>query len=82
MLEHAGENLADVLQHRAEEFDAPIQMCDSLTRNLPKEFEPIVANCLAHGRRNLVDIYDRFTDECRHVIEAFKVIYYNDKVAR
>ena len=29
-----------------------------------------------------MDLYDRFPDECRHVIEAFKVIYYNDKVAR
>ncbi len=80
--QHAGENLADVLKHRAEELDAPIHMCDGLTRNLPKEFETILANCLSHGRRKFVDIYDRFPDECRHVIEAFKVIYYNDKVAR
>ena len=80
--QHAGENLAEVLQHRAEELDAPIQMCDPLTRNLPKEFETILANCLSHGRRKFVDIYDRFSDECRHVIEAFQVIYYNDKAAR
>jgi len=80
--QHAGENLAEVLQHRAEELDAPIQMCDGLTRNLPKELETILANCLSHGRRKFVDIYDRFSDECRHVIEAFKVIYYNDKLAR
>ena len=80
--QHAGENLSDVLQHRAAELDAPIQMCDGLTRNLPKELETIVANCLAHGRRHFVDIYDRFADECRYVIEAFKVIYHNDKVAR
>ena len=57
-------------------------MCDGLTRNLPKELDTIVASCLAHGRRNFVDIYDRFSDECRYVIEAFKVIYHNDKVAR
>jgi hypothetical protein len=29
-----------------------------------------------------VDLYDRFTDECRYVIKAFKVIYHNDQVAR
>ena len=80
--QHAGENLTDVLKHRAAELDAPIQMCDGLARNLPKELETILANCLAHGRRNFVDLYDRFTDECRYVIEAFKVIYHNDKMAR
>ncbi len=80
--QHAGENLTDVLKHRAAELDAPIQMCDGLARNLPKELETILANCLAHGRRNFVDLYDRFTDECRYVIKAFKVIYHNDKVAR
>jgi transposase len=80
--QHAGENLADVLKHRAAEVDAPIQMCDGLARNLPKELKTIVANCLSHGRRNFVDLYDRFPDECRYVIKAFKVIYHNDQVAR
>jgi transposase len=79
---HAGENLADVLRHRAEELESPVQMCDGLARNLPKELDTILANCLAHGRRNFVELHDRFPEECRHVIEAFKVIYHNDKVAR
>ena len=79
---HAGENLSDVLRHRAEELEAPVQMCDGLARNLPKELDTILANCLAHGRRNFVELHDRFPEECRHVIEAFKVIYHNDKVAR
>jgi len=56
-------------------------MCDGLARNLPRELDTILSNCLAHGRRNFVEIYDRFPEECRHVIEAFKVIYHNDKVA-
>ena len=34
---HAGENLAQVLAHRAEELPPPIQMCDALSRNLPGE---------------------------------------------
>lgn len=80
--QHAGENLADVLKYREDELDAPIQMCDGLSRNLPKEFETILASCLSHGRRNFVDLYDRFTDECRYVIKAFKVIYHHDKLAR
>ena len=80
--QHAGENLSDVLEHRAEELESPVQMCDGLARNLPKELDTILANCLAHGRRNFVELHDRFPEECRHVIEAFKVIYHNDKVAR
>jgi transposase len=79
---HAGENLSDVLQHRAARLEAPIQMCDGLARNLPREFDTILSNCSAHGRRNFVELYDRFPEECRHVIEAFRVICHNDKVAR
>jgi len=79
---HAGENLSHVLQHRAAELEVPVQMCDGLARNLPKKLNTILSNCLAHGRRNFVEIYDRFPEECRHVIEAFKVIYHNDNIAR
>jgi transposase len=43
--QHAGENLQDVLQKRAAELGPPIQMCDALSRNPPKEFETILANC-------------------------------------
>jgi hypothetical protein len=80
--QHAGENLSDVLKHRAARLDPPIHMCDGLARNLPKELKTILASCLAHGRRNFVDLYDRFSGECQYVIEAFKVIYHNDKVTR
>ena len=78
-LQHAGENLEDVLQHRSKALSAPIQMCDGLSRNLPKELETIVANCLAHARRKFVEVHDRFEDECTYVIEALSVIYANDK---
>ena len=80
--QHAGENLSDVLRQRAKELESPVQMCDGLARNLPQELDTILANCLAHGRRNFVELHDRFPEECRHVIEAFRVIYHNDKVAR
>jgi len=80
--QHAGENLADVLAHRAADLGPPIQMCDALSRNLPKELETIVANCMAHGRRSFVEVADRFPDECRHVLETLKEVYKNDAVAR
>jgi transposase len=79
---HAGENLAQVLKHRAEELPAPIQMCDALSRNLPGALQTIVANCLAHARRRFVDVYDRFPEPCRHLLEALAVVYRNDAEAR
>ena len=51
---HAGENLAQVLKHRAAGLEPPIQMCDALSRNLPKSFQTILANCSAHGRRKFI----------------------------
>lgn len=79
---HAGENLAEVLKLRAEQRERPIQMCDALSRNMPRELATIVANCLAHARRQFVDVYDRFPEECRTVLEALKVVYHNDAIAR
>ncbi len=79
---HAGENLAQVLKHRAEELPPPIQMCDALSRNLPGDLRTILANCLAHARRRFVDVYDRFPEVCRHLLESLAVVYRNDAVAR
>jgi hypothetical protein len=58
--QHAGENLKDVLARRAAELPPPIQMCDALSRNLPGELATMLANCLAHGRRQFVDVAGRF----------------------
>ena len=80
--QHAGENLKDVLSERAAELGPPIQMCDALSRNLPGKLKTILANCLAHGRRQFVEVADHFPEECRHVLEALAVIYRNDAVAR
>jgi len=79
---HAGENLAQVLAHRAAELPPPIQMCDALSRNLPGELQTILAHCLAHARRRFVEVYDRFPEPCRHLLEALAVVYRNDAVAR
>jgi len=80
--QHAGENLADVLAHRAETLASPIQMCDALSRNLPAEFKTLLAHCLAHGRRQFVEVVERFPEECRHVLEVLKEVYRNDAIAR
>jgi transposase len=80
--QHAGESLAEVLRRRAAELPPPIHMCDALSRNLPGEFETIVGNCLAHARRQFVDVVSRFPDPCRYVLEAFESVYRHDDLAR
>lgn len=80
--QHAGENMADVLAQRAADLDIPIQMCDALNHNLPKDFETLVSNCLAHARRKFVEVVESFPDECRHVLEALRKVYVNDAAAR
>ena len=57
-------------------------MCDALSRNPPKEFETILANCLTHGRRNFVKVVENFPQECRYVIEVLAKVYRNDALAR
>jgi transposase len=42
---HAGENLNDILSQRNPELALPIQMCDALSRNTPKDFQTIISNC-------------------------------------
>jgi hypothetical protein len=79
---HAGENLAAVLQQRAAELARPIQMCDALSHNTAGEFDTIVANCLAHGRRQFVEVAPSFPDQCRTVLEALRDVYRNDASAR
>jgi transposase len=80
--QHAGENLADVLAHRAEGMAPPIQMSDALSRNLPAEFKTLLANCLAHGRRQFVEVVDRFPEESGYVLAALAEVYKNDAAAR
>lgn len=80
--QHAGENLADVLKHRAAELAAPIQMSDGLSRNVPGEFETLLANCLAHGRRKFVDVFEAFPEECHHVLDLLALVYKNDTDTR
>src|SRR4030042_6128372 len=79
---HAGENMTELLKERYDDKDPPVQMCDALSRNIPKEFETILCNCLTHGRRQFTDIYDNFPDECRHVIIVFRDVYSFDKIAK
>jgi transposase len=83
--QHAGENIADVLKQRAKQSSPPIQMCDALSRNVPKltaGVEILLANCLAHGRRQFLEVAENFPDECRYVLEMLGQVYGHDAEAR
>jgi len=83
--QHAGENLASVLARRAQELGPPIQMCDALSRNLPRlpeKLEVIVSHCLAHARRRFVEVVTNFPEECRHALETLGEVYGYDAQAR
>jgi hypothetical protein len=79
---HAGENLARVLAERAVDLGPPIQMCDALSRNLPKPLEVVLGHCLAHARRKIVDVTPSFPAECRHILETLGEVYRCDADAR
>ena len=79
---HAGENLMELLKHRATGLSPPIQMCDAASRNASKQFETILANCMAHARRQFVELVDRFPDECAYVIEELGKVYHHDAIVK
>jgi hypothetical protein len=79
---HAGKNMERVLAHRAQELDPAMQMCDGLSANLAGEFKTIVANCLAHGRRQVTDIAEHFPEAALYVVEALAEVYKHDETCR
>jgi transposase len=79
---NAGENLGRLLEKRAKDLPRPIQMADGLEANIPKDFETILANCAAHGRRKFVELHSLFPEECRVVLEIFREVYHNDELSR
>jgi transposase len=83
--QHAGENLRDVLEHRTADLARPLQMCDALSRNTPKLTDGaqiLLANCLAHGRRQFVEVAANFPEPCRYVLETLGDVYKYDAQAR
>ena len=76
------QSLDQLLARRAKEASPPIQLCDALSRNLSKEFQTILANCLAHGRRQFVDIAPSFPAQCQHALESLGQVYKYDAQAK
>jgi len=79
---HAGENLDQLLRRRLAPARQPLQMCDGLSRNEPKEFHALLCNCILHARRNFVEVIDNFPEECRKVIESLREVYRFEATAK
>lgn len=75
---HAGENIAKIYGLRDKGRHPPIQMSDALSRNTADDFKAILCNCLTHARRNFVDVFDNFPDECEHIIDVLADVYHHD----
>jgi transposase len=80
--QHAGENLADLLDLRDPTLGPPMQMCDGLARNLPDNHAVVLANCLAHGRRHVLDELGNHPELCEHMLRELGKVFVNDAACR
>jgi hypothetical protein len=42
----------------------------------------ILAHCLVHARRRFVEVESKFPEDVRYLLEALKVVYKNDALAK
>lgn len=78
---HAGENLEDLLNQRAQEKEPPIQTCDGLAHNLSKSHTTHVAKCLVHARRMFYHLYETWPKEIKVILDLFGDIFEKDEIA-
>lgn len=77
-MQHAGENLADLLKQRVAGLGKPIQVCDALASNTVGDMDTVVAHCLAHARRKFVEVKKHFPEACRIYLENIREVYANE----
>lgn len=80
--QHAGENLNNILDDRSEDLPIPVQSCDALSRNIPKDHPTQVGYCNAHVRRKFYEIASYWPKECITVVSGFNLIFLYDKHAK
>lgn len=78
---HAGENLDELLEDRPREHPPPIQQCDALSRNIPKNHETHVSHCLAHARRKFYELVEVWPQVVTKIIGLFSLLFDNDRNA-
>ena len=76
---HAGENLELLLSLREALRDPPILMSDASSRNVPDGYDVLEANCIPHGRRQIVDELPNHPAECKYLLERLAVVFHLEK---
>ncbi len=81
-IQHAGQNLSDVLENREQTSKLPIQMSDALSRNKVnrESTHTIECHCIEHGKRQFTDIEHYFPPQCQVLIAAIRQIYQFEQV--
>ncbi|MGE4169077.1 MAG: IS66 family transposase [Candidatus Babeliales bacterium] len=79
---HAGENLNEILNLRSQTLPVPIQSCDALSRNIPKDHVTQVGYCNAHVRRKFYEIASCWPKECLTIVSGFNLVFLHDKIAK
>ena len=83
---HAGENLEALLSKRLRDLpENLILMSDALSMNTSKlkglDISVLLANCMAHARRNFVNVCSNFPGPCQHVLAQLGKVYRIDSIA-
>lgn len=79
---HAGENIDQLLDSRESDAPVPIQMCDGLSRNIPKVNQTKVSKCNAHARRCFYEIAPCWPKESLKVVSGFDLVFLHDRIAK
>lgn len=78
--DHAGENASRLLKNRPAGLEPLIRMGDALAANRSPHVENVVeGSCLAHARRQFVEIERYFPKECVVVLDAIDQVYEFDR---
>lgn len=81
--DHAGENASRLLKERPVGLAPVIRMGDALAANRSPQVENVVESiCLAHARRQFVEIEGFFPTECTVVLNALDQVYEFDRRAK
>jgi hypothetical protein len=78
---HAGDNFERLLEKRPVAMKPPIGLGDAASRNWPASFQLTIAKCLAHARREFVDLESTFPGECARVLDDLARVYRHDAEA-
>jgi len=79
---HAGENLAKILQERIAGLPPPTQVSDRSAANKPQGHKTNDSGCIDHSRRYFYEIRVFFPTSCGYVLKEFKIIYRADAIAK